>query len=53
MARQYTKEFKEGAVRYYFAHKELGISLCAKNLGICRSTFSEWKNRSKNMVQSE
>lgn len=29
---QYTKEFKEDAVRYLKEHKELGIQGCAKNL---------------------
>ena len=47
MARQYTKDIREDAVRYYVEHKELGLSLCSKNLGICKSTLGEWKNRSK------
>ena len=30
MSRQFTKEFKEDAVRYYLEHKDLGITVCAK-----------------------
>lgn len=42
MAKQYTQEFKEDAVRYWKEHQELGISKCAKNLGIGKSTLSTW-----------
>jgi transposase len=42
MARQYTKEFKEDAVRYWREHPELGIGNCAKNLGISKSALSTW-----------
>lgn len=43
MAKQYTQEFKEDAVRYWKEHQELGISKCAKNLGIGKSTLSTWE----------
>lgn len=43
MSKQYTKEFKEDAVRYYSDHKDLGISDCANNLGISKSALSDWK----------
>lgn len=43
MAKQYTEEFKKDAVRYWQEHMELGISKCAKNLGIGKSTLSQWK----------
>lgn len=42
MARQYTKEFKEDAVRYWREHPELGIGICAKNLGVSKSALSTW-----------
>lgn len=42
MATQYTKEFKEDAVRYWREHPELGIGKCAKNLGISKSALSIW-----------
>ena len=41
MAKQYTEEFKKDAVRYWQEHRELGISKCAKNLGIGKSTLSQ------------
>ena len=34
MAKQYTKEFKEDAVKYYNEHRELGVVNCARNLGV-------------------
>ena len=42
MSKQYTKEFKDDAVRYYSDHKDIGIGTCAKNLGISKSALSEW-----------
>ena len=42
MSKQYTKEFKDDAVRYYSDHKDIGMSICAKNLGISKSALSEW-----------
>lgn len=42
MSRQFTKEFKEDAVRYYLEHKDLGITLCAKNLGTSRTALFSW-----------
>jgi transposase len=43
MAKQYSKEFKEDAVRYFYEHEDLGVSKCAKNLGISKSALSAWK----------
>lgn len=42
MSKQYTKEFKEDAVRYLNDHADAGLSGCAKNLGISKSALSEW-----------
>ena len=44
MAKQYTKEFKEDAVKYFYDHKDLGVTKCAKNLGISKSALSTWKH---------
>lgn len=43
MSIQYTKEFKENAVRYYYDHQDLGVVACAKNLGISKSALNSWK----------
>ncbi|MDT8719763.1 transposase [Clostridium sp. 19966] len=46
---QFTKEFKEDAVRYYLEHKDLGITQCAKNLGASRTALFTWiKNAEAN-----
>lgn len=42
MGRQFTKEFKENAARYYLEHKELGYVACAKNLGVSKTALSAW-----------
>ena len=42
MSTQYTEDFKRDAVTYWKEHQELGISKCAKNLGIGKSTLSTW-----------
>lgn len=47
MSKQYTKEFKEDAVRYYQEHAELGVVTCAKNLGISKSALTQWKQSLK------
>lgn len=47
MSRQYTKEFKEDATRYYIDHKDLGLAVCAKNLGTSRTALSVWIKESK------
>jgi transposase len=39
MSRQFTKEFKEDAVRYYEDHNDLGLTVCAKNLGVSRTAL--------------
>ncbi|MGB8453121.1 MAG: transposase [Anaerocolumna sp.] len=49
MGRQCTKEFKEDALKYYLSHKELGLVVCAKNLGVSRTALSSWtKNAREN-----
>ncbi len=49
MSRQFTKEFKEDAVRCYIEHKELGITVCEKNLGLSRTGLFTWiKNAEAN-----
>lgn len=47
MSRQFTKELKEYAVRYYAEHKDLGLTVCAKNLGTIRTTLFGWIKKSK------
>jgi transposase len=47
MSRQLTKEFKEDAVRYYLEHKDLGLTVCAKNLGISRTALCNWTKEAK------
>ena len=39
MATQYTEEFKVNAVKYWNDHPDLGIGICAKNLGIVKVLF--------------
>lgn len=43
MSKQYTEEFKKDAVRYWNEHQDIGITACAKNLGISKSTLSTWR----------
>lgn len=45
MSTQYTEEFKKDAVTYWKEHHELGISKCAKNLGISKSALSTWTKK--------
>lgn len=42
MSRQYSKVYKEHAVKYYLANKHLGITKCANNIGISKSALSAW-----------
>lgn len=42
MSKQFTKEFKEEAVKYYLDHKNIGLAVCAKNLGTSRTALSVW-----------
>ena len=44
MAKQYTQQFKEDAVRYCMEHKDLSMVVCAKNLGVSKSALSQWRN---------
>ena len=43
MSTQYTEEFKKDAVIYWKEHPELGMTKCAKNLGISKSALSTWR----------
>lgn len=45
MSTQYTEEFKKDAVTYWKDYYELGISKCAKNLGISKSALSTWTKK--------
>lgn len=47
MGKQYTKEFKADAVKYYLSHKELGLEISAKNLGTSRTALSVWAKDAK------
>lgn len=47
MSRQFTKEFKEDAVRYYLAHKDLGLKACAKNLGTSKVALCMWTKEAR------
>ena len=42
MSRQYDKQFKEDAVKYYLEHEELGLLKCAGNLGISKTALGTW-----------
>ncbi len=42
MSKQFDKQFKENAVRYYHEHKDLGWNKCAENLGISRNAIRSW-----------
>ena len=42
MSTQYTEEFKKDAIRYWKEHPNLGMTKCAKNLGISKSALSTW-----------
>ena len=42
MSKQFDKQFKENAVQYYLAHKELVWNKCAENLGISRNAIRSW-----------
>ena len=40
--KQFTKEFKEGAVNYVKEHPDLTQEQCAKNLNLSMSTLGKW-----------
>ena len=42
MSKPFDKQFKENAVQYYLAHKELGWNKCAENLGISHNAIWSW-----------
>ena len=42
MSKQYNKQFKEDAVKYYLEHKELGLLKCAGNLGTSKTALGTW-----------
>ena len=39
MSKQFDKQFKENAVRYYHEHKDLGWNKCAENLSVSRNAI--------------
>lgn len=43
MAKQFDKQFKIDAVKYYHDHRELGLQGCATNLGISHQSLSRWQ----------
>ncbi|MBU3207728.1 transposase [Clostridium algidicarnis] len=47
MSRQFTKEFKEDAVRCYLDHKDLALTACTKNLGTSKATLCTWTKESR------
>lgn len=47
MSRQFTKEFKDDAVRYYLDHKDLGLTACEKNLGTSKATLCIWTKEAR------
>jgi transposase len=42
MSKQYDKQFKEDAVKYYYEHKELGLAKCAEKLGTSKTALTTW-----------
>ena len=47
MAKRYTQQFKEDAVRYYQDHPELALRQAAVNLGISASALKKWNSVAK------
>ena len=47
MSRQYDKNFKEDAVKYYLEHKNLGLKKCAENLGVSKTALNEWQRAAR------
>ena len=45
---QYSKQFKEDAVRYRKDHPELTVQKAAENLGISESALKNWMCQKKN-----
>ena len=43
MAKHYDRQFKLDAIQYYHDHRELGLQVCASNLGISHQTLSRWQ----------
>lgn len=39
MSKQYDKQFKEDAVKYYLEHRELGLKKCAENLAVSKTAL--------------
>lgn len=44
---QYSKQFKEDAVRYRKDHPELTVQKAAENLGISESALKSWKKAAR------
>ena len=51
MSKQYTKEFKEDSVRYYLDHKDLGLEVCSKNLGMSRTALCTWVKEARSTAE--
>ncbi len=47
MSKQFNKEFKEDAVRYYQEHNDLGYTECEKNLGTSRTALCTWVKKAR------
>lgn len=47
MSKQFDKNFKEDAVRYYISHKELGLKGCSEKLGVSRTALSVWAKEAR------
>ncbi len=52
MARTYTQDFVEDAVKYVEAHPELTVSDAAKNLGIPAPTLYGWVRGSRRKIMA-
>lgn len=47
MSKQFDRQFKESAVKYYHEHKALGWNKCAENLGISCNAIRNWVKAAK------
>jgi transposase len=47
MSKQYDKQFKGDAVKYYLEHKEPGLKKCAENLAVSKTALGTWANAAR------
>lgn len=47
MGKQYDKQFKEDAVKYYLEHKDLGLKKCAENLAVSKTALGTWSKAAR------